>query len=104
MNISHIEAYEIEMLISKIMDCNKSELGGIVSADWFEKRPFDAAIICITKLYHKGLSKSQIDEVNTFINTWKTVFDYPDENPNCTVDMYINQLRNLIDRLSFGKQ
>ena len=103
MNISHIEAYEIETLVSKAMNCNKSELGGIVSADWFEKRPFDAAIICITKLYRKDLSQSQINEVNDFINTWKTVFDYPDENLNYTVAVYINELKNLINQLSFGK-
>lgn len=103
MNISHIEAYEIETLVSKATNCNKSELGGIVSADWFEKRPFDAAIICITKLHRKDLSQSQIDEVNAFINTWKTAFDYPDENLNYTATMYINELKNLIDRLSFGK-
>jgi hypothetical protein len=70
-------------------------MGGLIDASHFERNPFHAALICISKLY-TGRNNEEIDR---FACTWETVFNYPDENKEYTAEQYIKELRNLIEIL-----
>ncbi len=39
------------------------------------------------------------DKINQFVCTWETVFNYPDENQEYTIEQYIKELRELISIL-----
>lgn len=61
-------------------------------AGHFERQPFHAALICISKLY-SGMFDDKIDR---FVCIWETVFNYSDENQEYTIEQYIMELRELI--------
>lgn len=92
MKITHNDAIIIEHIVSNLYNCNQGGMGGIIEANHFEHNPFHAALICISKLY-TGKGDDIIDQ---FVCTWETVFKYPEENPDYTVEQYINELRKLI--------
>lgn len=95
MQITHNDAVVIEHIVSNLYNCNQGGMGGIIDASHFEHNPFHAALICISKLY---VGKHD-DKIDQFVCTWETVINYPDENPEYTVEQYIKELRNLIDVL-----
>ena len=85
----------LEHIVSNLYDCNQGGMGGIIDASHFERNPFHAALICISKLY-SGMFDDKIDQ---FACTWETVFNYPDENQGYTIEQYITELRELISIL-----
>ncbi len=95
MIITHNDAIILEHIVSNLYNCNQGGMGGIIEASHFERNPFHAALISISKLY-KGLHDDKIDD---FVCTWETVFNYPNENPNYTIEQYIKDLRTLISIL-----
>ena len=95
MKVTHNDGVTLEHIVSNLYDCNQGGLGGIIDASHFERNPFHAALICISKLY-SGMFDDKIDQ---FACTWETVFNYPDENQGYTIEQYITELRELISIL-----
>lgn len=92
MKVTHSDAIELENIVSGLCESYQSGMGGIISADRFERNPFQAALICVSKLY-KGEHDSEIDQ---FVTTWETVFNYPEENQEYTIEQYIGELKIII--------
>lgn len=95
MKVTHNDGVTLEHIVSNLYDCNQGGMGGIIDASHFERNPFHAALICISKLY-SGMFDDKIDQ---FACTWGTVFNYPDENQGYTIEQYIRELRELISIL-----
>jgi hypothetical protein len=95
MKVTHNDGVTLEHIVSNLYDCNQGGMGGIIDASHFERNPFHAALICISKLY-SGMFDDKIDQ---FACTWETVFNYPDENQGYTIEQYITELRELISIL-----
>ena len=95
MKVTHNDGVTLEHIVSNLYDCNQGGRGGIIDASHFERNPFHAALICISKLY-SGMFDDKIDQ---FACTWETVFNYPDENQGYTIEQYITELRELISIL-----
>lgn len=96
MKIEHVHGVELEHLMTKLFACKKSQMGGLIGADALEDKPLDAAILSIGKLY----CGDHDEEIDKFLDTWKTVFKYPDENAQYTMEQYIDELEKLINLLS----
>lgn len=60
----HDYAFQIEVTVKAIFNCNKYELGGIADANFIEKDPFIAIAIVLGNFYNKvdGTFKEKIDE------------------------------------------
>ena len=95
MKVTHNDGVTLEHIVSNLYDCNQGGMGGIIDASHFERNPFHAALICISKLY-SGMFD---DKIVQFACTWETVFNYPDENQGYTIEQYITELRELISIL-----
>lgn len=95
MKVTHNDGVTLEHIVSNLYDCNQGGMGGIIDASHFERNPFHAALICISKLY-SGMFDDKIDQ---FACTWETVFNYPDENQGYMIEQYITELRELISIL-----
>lgn len=93
MNVTHNDAIILERMVCNLYEgAHQGSMGGIIEASNFERNPFYAAIICISRLY-SGMFDDKIDQ---FVCTWETVFKYPDENQEYTIKQYIEELRELI--------
>ncbi len=66
----------------------------IINSDTFEHDPLLASYLIIAKLYKN--SETQDKYIDGFMNKWKTVFKYPDENEGYTFKEYTDDLRELI--------
>lgn len=96
MKITHNDAIILERIVCSLYEeSRQGSMGGIIEASRFERKPFHAALICISKLY-SGMFDDKIDR---FVCTWETVFNYPDENQEYTIEQYIKELRELISIL-----
>lgn len=97
MNIEHSDGVTLEHIASDVFSCDRSGMGGIINSDTFEHEPLLASYLIIAKLYKN--SEIQDKYISEFINKWGTVFQYPDENAECTFKEYTNELRELIENL-----
>ena len=95
MKVTHNDGVTLEHIVSNLYDCNQGGMGGIIDASHFERNPFHASLICISKLYSVMFD----DKIDQFACTWETVFNYPDENQGYTIEQYITELRELISIL-----
>ena len=94
MRIKHGDAVVLEAIVRGVFNCERGGMCGLIDADHFEREPFDAAIIAIAPLWQKSNSK----EIGEFLFKWELVLrdkDTKDEN----IKNYIDELRNLIDKL-----
>ncbi len=94
MRIKHGDAVVLEAIVRGVFNCERGGMGGLIDADHFEIEPFDAAIIAIAPLWQKSNSK----EIEEFLFKWELVLrdkNTKDEN----IKTYIDELRNLIDKL-----
>lgn len=63
MKVTHNDGVTLEHIVSNLYDCNQGGMGGIIDASHFERNPFHAALICISKLY-----SGMFDDYNGLIN------------------------------------
>ena len=95
MTINHGDAVSLEFLVRNVYKVDRGAFGGLIDADNFENRPFDAAIIALAPLFQKNPKA-----VNKFMEEYQMVFDYPDEYSSYTFDMYYDALDKLINLLN----
>ncbi len=50
-------------------------------------------------LYKSSVGEDVEDKVATFFRKWMVVFEYPDDNQECTEGMYIEELESIIEML-----
>ena len=94
MRIKHGGAVVLEAIVRGVFNCERGGMGGLIDADHFEREPFDAAIIAIAPLWQKSNSK----EIGEFLFKWELVLR--DKNTKDEIiKTYIDELRNLIDKL-----
>lgn len=95
--IEHSDAIELESIVRRLFNCDRSGVSGLADADNFESHPMDAAIMVVSYIHAKGLqsSETQYDE---FLCKYDTIFSYPDENDaENEVQNYIDELSRIVD-------
>ncbi|MCM1315233.1 MAG: hypothetical protein NC244_07700 [Alistipes senegalensis] len=97
MKIEHFNGVTLEHIVSSVFSCDRGGLGGIVDSDIFEHKPLLAAYLVIAKLYNS--TEFQDKQIETFINKWETIFEYPLENEEHSFKEYADELRKLIKTL-----
>ncbi len=97
MNIEHSDGVTLEHIVSDVFSCDRGNMGGIINSDTFEHEPLLASYLIIARLYKN--SETQDKYIDDFMNKWKTVFKYPDENKEYTFKEYKDELRELIKAL-----
>lgn len=79
----HDYAFQIEVTVKAIFNCNKYELGGIADANFIEKDPFIAIAIVLGNFYNKvdGSFKEKIDEFfnKYYLEMGKSILDIGEE-------------------------
>lgn len=100
MKISHGAAVHLETIVRSVFSCDRCGVCGLVDADIYESHPLEAAIACTSVLYRKTVGDDVEDKVAEFFRKWRTVFDYPDDNQDCTIEMYMDELETIIDMLT----
>ena len=78
MKSEHFDGIILEHICSDVFSCDRGGMGGIINSDTFNHNPLLVSYLIIAKLYKN--SKIQDQYIGDFINKWKTVFEYPDEN------------------------
>ncbi len=92
MKIEHADAVMLESLVRKTCKCQRRDIGGLVDADIYAKHPMEAFVLCIGWTYHNTCN----DEISAFEDKWHTIFDYPEDNSEYTIDEFIRELEALI--------
>mgnify|MGYP004609039619 FL=1 len=95
MTVTHQDGIDLEYIVCDAYDKQEFQMGGINNADVYERYPYLAAVICISRL----ITKQNEHVADHFVNTWKTVFEYPDENHEYTFEQYAKELRELVNKL-----
>lgn len=95
MKISHNDAIILEAIVRKVHDCDRASMGGYIDAGHYESDPFDAALIAIAPLWKRGYAR----EVEAFLFKWDEFFRGDSDCQQLSVDTYIDELDDLIDKL-----
>lgn len=95
MRIPHSKANAIERIVRKVHNCDRASMGGYIDADHYESDPFDAALIAIAPLWKRGYAR----EVEAFLFKWDEFFRGDNDCQQLSVDTYIDELGDLIDKL-----
>ncbi len=87
-------AFQIEVTVKAIFNCNKYELGGIADANFIEKDPFIAIAIVLGNFYNKvdGSFKEKIDEFfnKYYLEMGKSILDIGEEKIKSIVKDFNN--------------
>lgn len=96
MKISVAHAESLERIARNVFKCDRGGVGQIVDESSFELYPMYAAILCIGKLY-----KAEYDnDIKIFVDKWEYVFDHLEQSEDKFADEYIEELENLISKMS----
>jgi len=68
--INHSEALRLEDIVCNVYNCGRCGIGGLASADKFEKQPFLAAILSLSPIY---MNQKENKEIEQFFDYYKTV-------------------------------
>lgn len=97
MKIDHGQATDLEMRVRQVYECERSGLCGLVEAGVYENYPLEAAVLCVAKLGAVVNPKSVVyQKADAFIDKWRTIFRYPDENAEYTFEEYLKDLDGVI--------
>lgn len=100
MKIVHNDGLILEGIVRKVFDnCDYGRMGGLITAGHFEYNPLDAALMCISRLY----SYDDDNKIDEFYCKWSSIFKYPEENPEYTIQQYTDELKQLIEILKLWK-
>lgn len=95
-NINHIDAIELEHIVSALYDCDRYGIAGLADASIFESNPLYAAILTISYFFAQGKSVNE-KKLNEFWNKYQVIFDYSDEiDAKGQVATYIADLKEII--------
>ncbi|MBZ2174830.1 hypothetical protein K8M07_06160 [Schnuerera sp. xch1] len=62
-------AFQIEVTVKSVFNCNKYELGGITDANFIEKDPFIAIAFVLGNFYNK-VNTSFKEKIDEFLNVY----------------------------------
>lgn len=86
---------ELEDIVCNIIGCDYADIGGLASESTLSSDPLIATYLCLGRLY----DGTHNEDIGRFIDTWSTVFKYPDENQEYTEEQYVKDLKKLIELL-----
>lgn len=94
--INHNEAFELELIVRRVFNCDRNGVMGIADADHLERCPYDAAIVVFAPLYK---TNSKIDEIDQFMDDFSCYFTFDDfQYSKEKVREYIDGLRELVEK------
>ena len=94
MRIQHSQAVQLERIVRTVFNCDRAGMGGYIDADYFESKPFDAALIAIAPLWNDDNAK----EVGEFLFKWDEILRCNQEN-DIDIVLYINDLKRIISEI-----
>ncbi len=89
------DAIALEYILRKLYNCERGGFGGFINSDHFARKPVDAALIALAHIY-KG---KKDEDIGDFLSKWEAFFDYPEDNSEFNVEMYINELSKIVETL-----
>jgi len=103
MSINHHDALSLEWIARGIYNSDRLAFGGMISADYFEVHPFDAAVISLAPFYHKNINNK---DIKSFIEKYRKAFDQfeKQKNPDQFVSEYVRELEELVVELKQDNQ
>lgn len=81
---------ELEDIVCDVIGCDYMDIGGLASGSTLSDNPFIATCLCLGKLYNG----THNEDIGRFIDTWSTVFKYPDESQDYTTERYVKELKH----------
>ena len=57
--IKHGDAISLEKIVCRLYKCSRSDVFGLVDADFFESHPIDAAIMVVSYIYAHNLQDNE---------------------------------------------
>ncbi len=88
--IEHYDAIRIERIVIAALNCDRGAMAGLVSADHFEKRPLDAALMLLAA----KMGELSEERTELFANDW---FSGDQLVTKETVEEFCSDLRALLD-------
>lgn len=89
--IKHGDGVSLEFTVRGVYNVNRFDMGGIINSDYFDKHPYEAALLALAPFYYNGICK---EEISAFLEEYSLAFDYPEEIEN------MNEFsREFIDKL-----
>lgn len=67
--IEHGDAIELESIVRRLFNCDRSGVSGLADADNFESHPMDAAIMVVSTFMQKVCRAVKHNTMNSFANT-----------------------------------
>lgn len=105
MSIVHVDGLALEGIVRDVYQCEYAGLCGMVFADNFEHRPIEAAILCLAKFGRTLAHNSdEYNAVANFLSNWRTIFEHPDENPQYTGELFVEELQKIVAMLRGEEQ
>lgn len=100
MEQNHNHSVTLEHIVSEVFSCDRYGMGGYINSDHFDSEPFDAALFVVSKLWHKDVVNEIENELEKFMAKWEQTFrDKKIMKKDIDIDLYIKELRNIIEIL-----
>ena len=101
--IKHGDGVSLEFTVRGVYDAERFDMGGIINSDYFDKHPYEAALLALAPFYYKGIC---IEEISAFLEKYSLSFDYPEdiENMDEFSQQYIDELDNLVKLCKQGNR
>lgn len=92
--ITHDRAVQLEHQVKRLYKCDRAGVSGLVDADYFERKPLQAAVLVIAYIYAHGLedSKLQYDE---FLTKYEGLFETTPTDEQ--VDEYVTEIKAIVE-------
>lgn len=95
----HDYAFQIEVTVKSVFNCDKYELGGIVDANFIEKDPFIAITFVLGNFYNK-VDRSFKEKIDEFLNVYylemgKSISEIGEEK----IKKLVNDFNNIVSTI-----
>ena len=98
--IKHDDGISLEFTVRGVYNAERFDMGGIINSDYFDKHPYEAALLALAPFYYKGIC---MEEISVFLEEYSLSFDYPEEIDNMDEfsQEFIDKLEALVKKCKF---
>lgn len=92
--ITHKDGVSLEFTVRNVYNAERFDMGGVINSDYFDKHPFDAALLALAPFYYKGIC---VNKINNFLQEYYLSYDCVEEIEN--IDEFTQQFTDKLDAL-----
>lgn len=92
--IKHGDGVSLEFTVRGVYNAERFDMGGIINSDYFDKHPYEAALLALAPFYYNGICTQEISD---FLQEYSLSFDYPEEIEN--MDDFSQEFIDKLDTL-----